>query len=157
MLQWDRDHVRYNFDLRKGPVGMEFFKGGKTNVCYNALDRHVKLGSGERACFLWEGNEPGVELEMTYRQVLEETCRLVSPPLTKRDCHVPDSAEAFCSPHLLCSRSTSVLASLTQRGTNVHQWMNQFQFNNLHHVRCWGLQAGRCYQPCREHERFGVA
>ena len=34
----------YNFDLNKGPIKIDWFQGGKTNICYNALDRHVAAG-----------------------------------------------------------------------------------------------------------------
>ena len=56
---------------------MHFFKGGKTNVCYNALDRHVEKGDGDRVCFLWEGNEPGDSVRMSYREVLDRVSKLV--------------------------------------------------------------------------------
>jgi hypothetical protein len=35
-------------------------------------------GRGEQACFLWEGNDLGQDRVMTYKQVLEEVCQLVS-------------------------------------------------------------------------------
>jgi len=43
-VQWDEEHISYNFDVRKGPISVEWFKGGTTNICYNALDRHVAAG-----------------------------------------------------------------------------------------------------------------
>lgn len=47
--------------------------------CYNALDRWVEAGRGNQACFLWEGNGAPVfrARTMSYREVLDETCRLV--------------------------------------------------------------------------------
>jgi Acetyl-coenzyme A synthetase N-terminus len=39
LTQWDKDHVSYNFDVRQGPISVQWFKGGTTNICYNALDR----------------------------------------------------------------------------------------------------------------------
>ena len=53
-LQWRKDHVRYNFDRRQGRVFTSFFDGGRTNICYNALDRHIEQGRGSQPCFLWE-------------------------------------------------------------------------------------------------------
>ena len=53
-LQWRKEHVRYNFDRRKGQVCTSFFDGGRTNICYNALDRHIEQGRGSQPCFLWE-------------------------------------------------------------------------------------------------------
>lgn len=38
----------------------------------------VCAGRGDQACFLWEGNDLGQDRVMTYKQVLEETCQLVS-------------------------------------------------------------------------------
>ena len=46
--------MRYNFDRRKGQVYTTFFAGGRTNICYNALDRHIEQGRGNQPCFLWE-------------------------------------------------------------------------------------------------------
>ena len=64
--------------MRKGPIRAEFFKGGTTNVCHNALDRHVLAGRGDADCLLWEGNDVGRDRRMTYAQVLEEVCRLAN-------------------------------------------------------------------------------
>lgn len=71
--------MEYNFNLGRGSIGMQFFTGGKTNVCYNALDRHVDRGDGDRTCFLWEGNSPGDDVRMSYREVLERVSKLVGP------------------------------------------------------------------------------
>ena len=40
-VQCDEQHISHNFDVRKGRIFTEFFKGGKTNVAYNCLDRFV--------------------------------------------------------------------------------------------------------------------
>ncbi|KAI3436087.1 hypothetical protein D9Q98_002145 [Chlorella vulgaris] len=71
-------HHSYNFDVRKGPVFTEWFKGGKTNIAYNCLDRHVGDGHGAQPCFLFEGNDVGVDGAMSYQQVLEEVCRVAN-------------------------------------------------------------------------------
>ena len=52
--QWRRDHVRYNFDHRRGAVETHFFQGGRTNIAHNCLDRHIEQGRGGQPCFLWE-------------------------------------------------------------------------------------------------------
>ena len=57
-VQWRVEHVRYNFDASSGPVHMSFFEGGKTNMCFNCLDRNIVQGRGSQICFIWEGNEP---------------------------------------------------------------------------------------------------
>ena len=55
-------------------------RGGRTNIAYNCLDRHVATGLGDKPCLLWEGNEPGRDRVLTYSQVLQEVCRLVRYP-----------------------------------------------------------------------------
>jgi acetyl-CoA synthetase len=40
------------------PPYAKWFLGGKLNVCYNCVDRHVEAGRGEKVAFYWEG-EPG--------------------------------------------------------------------------------------------------
>ncbi|KAF5828700.1 acetyl-CoA synthetase [Dunaliella salina] len=76
--KWSEDHHHYNFDVTKGPINVEWFKGGTTNICYNALDRHVEAGQGSQTCLLFEGNEPGYSNSLTYSQVLDEVCRLAN-------------------------------------------------------------------------------
>jgi acetyl-CoA synthetase len=52
----------------------EWFIGGKLNASYNALDRHVLEGRGDRIAFLFEG-EPGDGKQITYSQLLTEVKR----------------------------------------------------------------------------------
>ncbi len=77
-VQFEKQHVKSNFNRDNGKIEMEFFRGGKTNIAYNCLDRHVKDGRGDQPCFLWEGNELDQSRTMTYKEVLEEVSRLVS-------------------------------------------------------------------------------
>jgi len=49
----------------------KWFVGGKLNASYNALDRHVLEGRGNRIAFLFEG-EPGDSKQITYSQLLTE-------------------------------------------------------------------------------------
>ncbi|BFI33724.1 hypothetical protein AXG93_1793s1250 [Marchantia polymorpha subsp. ruderalis] len=60
-----------NFDVRKGPIKVEWFKGGKTNICYNALDRHVEAGRANDVAMFWEGNEPGYDSSVTFGNLLD--------------------------------------------------------------------------------------
>ncbi len=43
----------YNMDVDKGPVFVKWFEGAEINLCYNALDRHVEAGMGDRVAFHW--------------------------------------------------------------------------------------------------------
>jgi acetyl-CoA synthetase len=67
-----------NLDVRKGPVSIEWFKGGQTNICYNAIDRHVEAGLGDKIAIYWEGNDTGVDSTLTYKELLERVCQLAN-------------------------------------------------------------------------------
>ncbi|MCF8279386.1 MAG: acetate--CoA ligase [Bacteroidales bacterium] len=54
---------------------VEWFKGGKTNITYNCLDRHLET-RGDQVAILWEPNNPNDKaIRLTYRQLYEEVCR----------------------------------------------------------------------------------
>ena len=59
------------------PPWVKWFVGGKLNVAYNCLDRHVEAGGGDKVAYFWEG-EPGDERVVTYRDLLEEVCRFAN-------------------------------------------------------------------------------
>ncbi|MFZ5585105.1 MAG: acetate--CoA ligase [Thermodesulfobacteriota bacterium] len=72
-FHWDKkwDKVwEYNYHRSKGPISIKWFLGGKTNITYNCLDRHLAARADQPA-LLWEGNEPGEDRVLTYRQVWE--------------------------------------------------------------------------------------
>ncbi|KAK4370163.1 hypothetical protein RND71_009638 [Anisodus tanguticus] len=52
-----------------------WFKGGKTNICYNCLDRNIDAGNGNKIAIFWEGNEPGRDGTLTYNQLLARVCQ----------------------------------------------------------------------------------
>ena len=52
----------------------KWFLGGELNISENCLDRHVKAGRGSKVAYHWEG-EPGDTREITYKDLLEMTCR----------------------------------------------------------------------------------
>src|SRR3954466_9667508 len=47
------------------PPHAKWFVGGKLNVAYNCVDRHVEAGNGDRVAFHWRGEE-GEERDVTY-------------------------------------------------------------------------------------------
>jgi acetyl-CoA synthetase len=49
----------------------KWFIGGKLNVSYNCLDRHVNAGRGDKVAYHWEG-EPGDTRTITYAELLAE-------------------------------------------------------------------------------------
>ena len=65
-LHWDEtwDQV---LDWSNPPFA-KWFVGGKLNVSYNCLDRHVEAGRGDRVAFHWRGEE-GEERDVTYAEL----------------------------------------------------------------------------------------
>ncbi len=55
----------------------KWFVGGKTNLSYNALDRHVKTWRRNKAALIWEG-EPGEERVLTYYDLWREVQKFAS-------------------------------------------------------------------------------
>ncbi|MCH5376985.1 MAG: AMP-binding protein, partial [Planctomycetes bacterium] len=71
--RWDK--VReFTFDA---PVSIEWFVGGKTNLSVNALDRHLE-SRGDQAALIWEGNQPGEQSEVTYRELYTRVCKFAN-------------------------------------------------------------------------------
>jgi acetyl-CoA synthetase len=56
------------------PPFAKWFVGGKLNVAYNCVDRHVEAGHGEQVAYFWEG-EPGDTRTITYAQLKDEVCQ----------------------------------------------------------------------------------
>ncbi|MGD8860427.1 MAG: acetate--CoA ligase [Myxococcales bacterium] len=52
----------------------KWFVGGKTNLAYNCLDRHLHGPHRNKAAIIWEG-EPGDTRVLTYYQLWREVCR----------------------------------------------------------------------------------
>ncbi|XP_024998191.2 acetyl-coenzyme A synthetase, cytoplasmic isoform X1 [Gallus gallus] len=80
---WKQQHsgpfLRYNFDVTKGKIFIEWMKGAKTNICYNLLDRNVSEKKlGDKVAFYWEGNEPGDSMKITYGELLRKVCQFAN-------------------------------------------------------------------------------
>ena len=72
-LSWDTpfDEV---LDWSEAPVA-KWFVGGKLNVAYNCVDRHVEAGNGDRVAILWEGEPVGDSRTLTYAELQAEVCK----------------------------------------------------------------------------------
>src|SRR5215217_51741 len=74
-LHWDRRWDRV-LDWSDPPFA-KWFVGGKLNVSYNCLDRHVEGGLGERVAFHWRGEE-GEERDITYASLHADVQRFAN-------------------------------------------------------------------------------
>jgi len=64
ILEWNEPHAKW-------------FVGGKINVSYNCLDRHLDAWRRNKAAIIWEG-EPGETRTLTYRQLHSEVCKFAN-------------------------------------------------------------------------------
>ena len=64
VLKWDAPHA-------------EWFGGGKINLSYNCLDRHLTTWRRNKAALIWEG-EPGETRTFTYQQLHSEVCKFAN-------------------------------------------------------------------------------
>ncbi len=71
--KWDRVR-KFNYNVKKGKIFIEWFLGAKTNITVNCLDRHIE-SRGDQTAILWEGNEPGETRSLTYQELLTQVCR----------------------------------------------------------------------------------
>ena len=72
LIDWDTPFTEV-LDWSGAPVA-RWFADGRLNACYNAVDRHVEAGNGDRVALLFEG-EPGDRREVTYAELQREVCR----------------------------------------------------------------------------------
>jgi acetyl-CoA synthetase len=71
-LTWAREWDQV-LDWSDAPFA-KWFVGGKLNVAYNCVDRHVEDGHGDQVAYHWEG-EPGDTRSLTYAQLKDAVCR----------------------------------------------------------------------------------
>ncbi|UOG52594.1 acetate--CoA ligase [Leptospira noguchii] len=76
-LTWFKKWTKVlNHDFKNAKV--EWFKGGKLNVSYNCLDRHIKTSLKNKAALIWEGDNPAESKVLTYYDVYREVNRLAN-------------------------------------------------------------------------------
>ena len=75
-LHWDSKWERVsNVDFNTADI--KWFEGATLNLSYNCLDRHL-IGRGDQIAIIWEGDEPGQDRKITYRELHSEVCRFAN-------------------------------------------------------------------------------
>ena len=75
-LSWDKPWTKvreYNFT--KGEAA--WFIGGKLNITYNCIDRHLETRANQTA-IIWEGDSPDECTNISYQQLHSEVCKLAN-------------------------------------------------------------------------------
>jgi acetyl-CoA synthetase len=77
-LEWFKKWDKYEvYDFTDKPE-VRHFVGGKINVSYNCLDRHLKTSRKNKAALIWQG-EPDADVRTyTYQQLHYEVCKFAN-------------------------------------------------------------------------------
>ena len=72
-IHWDRrwDHV---LDASRPPY-YRWFRGGRLNTCYNALDVHVDRGRGKQVALIYDSPVTGTVRSFTYFELRDQVAR----------------------------------------------------------------------------------
>jgi propionyl-CoA synthetase len=73
-IDWDKTWDRVLDDNRKPFYG--WFPGARLNTCWNALDRHVAAGNGERVALTYDSPVTDTVASITYRQLRDRVARV---------------------------------------------------------------------------------
>jgi propionyl-CoA synthetase len=73
-IDWDRRWDRV-LDANRLPF-VRWFPGARLNTCWNAVDRHVAAGNGDRAALIWDSPATGQVRQFTYSELRDEVARL---------------------------------------------------------------------------------
>ena len=67
--KWDKV-MNYNFNT----ADIKWYEGGKLNVTYNCIDRHLE-SKGDQKAIVWESDDPDLEKSYTYNELHKEVSR----------------------------------------------------------------------------------
>jgi acetyl-CoA synthetase len=65
LLEWELPYAKW-------------YIGGKLNVCFNCVDRHVAAGKGEKIAYYWEGEPEDDRREITFSDLQREVVRFAN-------------------------------------------------------------------------------
>jgi propionyl-CoA synthetase len=72
-IDWAQPPTRA-LDRSRDPF-FRWFPDARLNTCYNALDRHVEAGHGDRTALIWDSAVTSARARYTYRELTDEVAR----------------------------------------------------------------------------------
>ncbi|MDN7124581.1 acetate--CoA ligase [Pseudidiomarina sp. 1APP75-32.1] len=66
-----------NTSFAPGDISIKWFEDGTLNACYNCVDRHL-TERGDKTAIIWEGDDPSVSEEISYKQLHAEVSRFAN-------------------------------------------------------------------------------
>ena len=66
-----------NWSFAPGNLSIKWFEDGILNAAYNCIDRHLAT-RGDQVAIIFEGDDPGVDKKITYKQLHAEVCKFAN-------------------------------------------------------------------------------
>ncbi len=76
-LDWIKPYTKVKNASFDSDVRIAWYEDGTLNACYNCIDRHLAR-RGDQVAILWEGDDPGEDRRITYRELHEAVCRFAN-------------------------------------------------------------------------------
>ena len=77
-IDWLRPFSRVkDVSYAKDDLHIRWYYDGTLNACYNCVDRHLN-SRGDQVAIIWEGDDPAVDLKITYRELHARVCRFAN-------------------------------------------------------------------------------
>ena len=77
-VDWIKPYAKVkNVSYGPGDVSIKWYEDGTLNVAANCIDRHLKT-RGDQIAIIWEGDDPTVDEQITYKQLHERVCRFAN-------------------------------------------------------------------------------
>jgi acetyl-CoA synthetase len=76
-LDWIKPFTKVKDSSFTGDVHVRWFEDGTLNASANCLDRHLAT-RGDQTAIIWEGDDPQVSKNITYRELHAQVCRLAN-------------------------------------------------------------------------------
>jgi acetyl-CoA synthetase len=76
-IDWIKPYTKVGNFSYDGDVAIRWYEDGTLNASYNCLDRHLPKRA-EQTAILWEGDDPGDDKRVTYRELHEAVSRLAN-------------------------------------------------------------------------------
>ena len=71
---WDKV-MDYSFDAKD--LYIKWFEGGKLNVAYNCIDRHLE-SKGDQVAIIWEGDDPNDDKKITFNELHHDVSKFAN-------------------------------------------------------------------------------
>ncbi len=76
-IDWIKPYTKVMNASYSGDVAIRWYEDGTLNASYNCIDRHLAKRADQTA-ILWEGDDPGEDRRITYRELHDSVCRLAN-------------------------------------------------------------------------------